>query len=262
MHTDHARSCNIRNGIGSGVKLPNRSGWIRKNDLPDKLGNIKDKFKKKYPAYSQTIYPTKTGSANSTIWNWDPNNDDNQPWWGIPWPPYEGRPPFPGNWSSGDLQFEFDTPERQRREGWQPKPVDDPAYRYQSDSDSADDLKPDEDDLEELAEEKQELLPDKKRRRQGTTAASSARGAGDDGAAGPATKRAKKSPPGKDGKSPTSSLSCLGSNSLLQEMNKARPRPALRKKSKVHRRPKTRPNPPTMSRATRRGGRDGVMHSF
>ncbi|KAM5350626.1 hypothetical protein ACJ41O_007131 [Fusarium nematophilum] len=153
-HTDPSRCCRIRNGIGSADRLPNRSGWIRYSDLPRTLGDLKARFLCKHPSYARTIYPTNPSDSYASLWRSDPNNEDNSSWWGIPWPPYEGHPPFPGDWTDpGMPEGDGDHGSRRTRVAWQGRPEHDPMYRYQSDSDSADDLKPDEDDIQELQEE-------------------------------------------------------------------------------------------------------------
>ncbi|RSM12090.1 hypothetical protein CEP52_002650 [Fusarium oligoseptatum] len=204
-HSDLNRCCKIRNGEGSPENLPNRSGWIRASDLPAKLGQIKSRFTEKYPAYERTIYPTKKSDSNASVWRSDPNNDDNKPYWTIPWPPYEGQPPFPGSWVDPNMPPE-EWARKKRRDSWQGRQEDDPLYRYQSDEDSDDDLKPDEDDIAELQEEasndNSSVVSGLKRRRTGD-ALNTPIGSGVDTAAeeeeeaGPATKKAKKTPAAK-----------------------------------------------------------------
>ncbi|KAF5667819.1 transaldolase [Fusarium heterosporum] len=150
FHTDQERCCRIRNGEGSADHLPNRSGWIRAKKLPMKLGDLKDKFRRRYPTYALTLYPTKSNLGNATLWRADPNNEDNEAWWDIPWPPYEGYPPFPGKWEAPGEPWDNTPAGRKRREMYIGTQVYDPTYRYSSDSDSDDELRPDVDDLADL----------------------------------------------------------------------------------------------------------------
>ncbi|RSL49996.1 hypothetical protein CEP54_012153 [Fusarium duplospermum] len=204
-HSDLNRCCRIRNGEGSPENLPNRSGWIRASNLPAKLGQIKSRFTEKYPAYDRTIYPTKASDNNASVWRSDPNNDGNKPYWTIPWPPYEGQPPFPGSWQDPNMPPE-EWARKKRRDSWQGRQEDDPLYRYQSDEDSDDDLKPDEDDIAELQEEasndNSSVVSGLKRRRTGDALNTPVGSGVDTGAeeeeeAGPATKKAKKTPAAK-----------------------------------------------------------------
>ncbi|CAG7563330.1 unnamed protein product [Fusarium equiseti] len=152
-HWDENKCCRIRNGIGSTDHLPNRSGWIPQPKLPGKLGVIKEKFLRRYPTYKRTIYPLNDNHHNATVWASDPNNDENKDWHGIPWPPYEGFPPFPGNWDSPGGPWD-DTPSGRRRRnfylGYKPS---DGLYKYQSDSDSGDDIQPDVNDIPNFQDE-------------------------------------------------------------------------------------------------------------
>ncbi|RFN46264.1 hypothetical protein FIE12Z_9499 [Fusarium flagelliforme] len=152
-HWDENKCCRIRNGIGSTEHLPNRSGWIPQSKLPGKLGVIKEKFLRRYPTYKRTIYPLQDNHHNATVWASDPNNDENKDWHGIPWPPYEGFPPFPGDWDSPGGPWD-DTPSGRRRRnfylGYKPS---DGLYKYQSDSDSGDDIQPDVNDIPNFQDE-------------------------------------------------------------------------------------------------------------
>ncbi|KAF4989943.1 hypothetical protein FGRMN_8785 [Fusarium graminum] len=150
FHTDEQRCCRIRNGEGSADRLPNRSGWIRAKKLPMKLGDLKEKFRRRYPTYALTLYPTKSNLGNATLWRADPNNEDNEAWWDIPWPPYEGYPPFPGTWEAPGEPWDNTPAGRKRREMYIGTQAYDPTYRYSSDSDSDDGLRPDVDDLADL----------------------------------------------------------------------------------------------------------------
>lgn len=203
-HSDLNRCCRIRNGKGHPENLPNHSGWIRAADLPAKLGQIKSRFTSKYPAYDRTIYPTKASDNNASVWRSDPNNEDNEPFWNMPWPPYEGQPPFPGEWEDPGMPA-VGRGRKKRRDSWQGRAENDPLYTYQSDEDTDDDLKPDEDDIAELQEEASNdnsSASGLKRRRTGeavnTPAGSGVdTGAEEDEDAGPATKKAKKTPAGE-----------------------------------------------------------------
>ncbi|KAF4983523.1 hypothetical protein FZEAL_1058 [Fusarium zealandicum] len=207
FHTDKTRCCKIRNGKGFPERLPNRSGWIRAADLPSKLGRIKETFKRRYPAYERTVYPTKAADHHASVWRSDPNNEDNKDWWDMPWPPFEGRPPFPGSWVDPGMPQGGDGTGRAKSQMWQGRPERDTNYRYQSDSDSADDLKPDEDDIGELQSNDASSAGEEggrglKRRRTGEAAATTLSQPGvDDTPAeegGPSAKKAKKSPVGVD----------------------------------------------------------------
>jgi hypothetical protein len=106
-------------------------------------------------------------------------------WWDIPWPPYEGLPPFPGSWQAPGLPWD-DTPAgRKRREKYIGKHAYDPTYQYSSDSDSDDALKPDEDDIAEL---QSEISAGQKRRASASTSANDTDA--------PAAKKAKKTKTG------------------------------------------------------------------
>ncbi|KAK7424012.1 hypothetical protein QQZ08_008836 [Neonectria magnoliae] len=155
MEFHHAkdRSCRIRRGVGVPEALPNRSGWVSAADLPGRITKMKDNFLKWYPAYVQTIYPTRVSDANTTVWRSDPNNEINKLWWDIPWPPYDGQPPFPGDWKFPGYP-EVDGTGRKRRREYRGNPGPyDPNYQYESDHDSDDDLPPDVDDTKEFQEE-------------------------------------------------------------------------------------------------------------
>ncbi|KAM0551863.1 hypothetical protein ACHAPJ_008199 [Fusarium lateritium] len=183
------RCCRIRNGKGSPDHLPNRSGWIRASDLPKKLGTLKEKFLRRYPTYARTIYPTNAADHYASVWRSDPNNEDNKDWWDIPWPPYEGRSPFPGSWIDPGMPWDDSVAGRKKKDGFVGSKVHDPAYRYQSDSDSGESLKPDVDDIAELKDDASNSAA-LKRRRASDAATPSADETAED--AGPAVKKAKK----------------------------------------------------------------------
>ncbi|KAG8666534.1 hypothetical protein FPOAC1_011343 [Fusarium poae] len=152
-HIDKTRCCRIRNGLGSTKNLPNRSGWIPVSKLPGTLTSIKETFLNRYPTYMRTMYPTHSKDRQASVWRSDPNNPENDEWFNIPWPPYEGLPPFPGEWTAPGLPWD-DTPEgRQRRALYIGNRVVDQNYQYQSETDSDDDLKPDVDDIPEFQNE-------------------------------------------------------------------------------------------------------------
>lgn len=148
FHADPERCCRIRNGLGSAQNLPNRSGWIPMADLPKRIGQVKQKFLRTYPGYDQVLYPIHKNDHHSSVWRSDPNNETNRAFWDMPWPPYEGAPPFPGDWEHPDMPSDVSASAKKRRAA-KAKAVRDPAYRYQSDEDSADGLQPDVDDLAE-----------------------------------------------------------------------------------------------------------------
>ncbi|KAF4959576.1 hypothetical protein FGADI_1643 [Fusarium gaditjirri] len=135
-HTDKRRCCGIRNAPGSIERLPNRSGWIKGSDIPKALGKIKKSFRSRYPTYARTVYPTNSSDQFASVWRSDPNNSDNSEWWDIPWPPYEGDPPFPGSWEAPGLPWDNTSAGRKRRKMYTGVEVPDTAYTYQSDSDT------------------------------------------------------------------------------------------------------------------------------
>ncbi|KAH7489804.1 hypothetical protein FOMA001_g3651 [Fusarium oxysporum f. sp. matthiolae] len=135
-HTDKIRCCGIRNAPGSIERLPNRSGWIKGSDIPKVLGKIKKSFRRRYPTYARTIYPTNSSDQFASVWRSDPNNPDNNEWWDIPWPPYEGDPPFPGSWEAPGLPWDDTSDGRKRRKTYTGVEVPDTLYKYQSDTDT------------------------------------------------------------------------------------------------------------------------------
>ncbi|KOS22051.1 hypothetical protein ESCO_002288 [Escovopsis weberi] len=139
MHSDKARCCRIRRGLGSADNLPNRSGWIPASLLPKTLTALRKDVVRKYPAYARTIYPLHEANRNGSYWRSDPNNDDNKKWWDIPWPPYRDKAPFP-NWVAPDAP-EDEAQAARRRQDFMLKPVPDPTYRYQTDEEVDEDAK-------------------------------------------------------------------------------------------------------------------------
>ncbi|PCD37295.1 hypothetical protein AU210_005797 [Fusarium oxysporum f. sp. radicis-cucumerinum] len=135
-HTDKRRCCGIRNAPGSIERLPNRSGWIKGSDIPKALGKIKKSFRRRYPTYARTVYPTNSSDQFASVWRSDPNNPDNNEWWDIPWPPYEGDPPFPGSWEAPGLPWDDTSDGRKRRKMYTGVEVPDTLYKYQSDTDT------------------------------------------------------------------------------------------------------------------------------
>ncbi|OTA05160.1 hypothetical protein A9Z42_0057720 [Trichoderma parareesei] len=141
LHYDSTRCCGIRRGIGTVKHLPNRSGWIPAAIMPRPLSNLRKQFLRRYPSYARTLYPLNATNANGTYWRSDPNNDDNQDWWSIPWPPFRGPSPLPNGWVAPDVA---DAPVAGKaRSQFQLKPVADPTYREEKgnalDSDDEDD---------------------------------------------------------------------------------------------------------------------------
>ncbi|KAH7172842.1 hypothetical protein DER46DRAFT_657512 [Fusarium sp. MPI-SDFR-AT-0072] len=135
-HTDKRRCCGIRNAPGSVERLPNRSGWIKGCDIPKALGKIKKSFRRRYPTYARTVYPTNSSDQFASVWRSDPNNPDNNEWWDIPWPPYEGDPPFPGSWEAPGLPWDDTLDGQKRRKMYTGVEVPDTLYTYQSDTDT------------------------------------------------------------------------------------------------------------------------------
>ncbi|KAK1981621.1 hypothetical protein LZ30DRAFT_770687 [Colletotrichum cereale] len=92
-HSDRARSCRIRPQLGR-VKfnhdgepiLPSRVGWIRKDNL--KFKNIRDAFVRDNPQLEKTMCPTDAQWKRTySKWTHDPNNENNQDVWGLPYRP-------------------------------------------------------------------------------------------------------------------------------------------------------------------------------
>ncbi|KAF5977705.1 transaldolase [Fusarium bulbicola] len=135
-HTDKKRCCRIRNAPGSIERLPNRSGWIKGSDVRKQLGEIKRSFRRRYPTYARTIYPTNPNDQYASVWRSDPNNSDNFEWWDIPWPPYEGDPPFPGSWVAPGLPWDDTFDGRKRRKMYTGVEVPDSRYKYQSETET------------------------------------------------------------------------------------------------------------------------------
>ncbi|PNP86400.1 hypothetical protein FNYG_00102 [Fusarium nygamai] len=136
-HTDKRRCCGIRNAPGSTERLPNRSGWIKGSDIPKGLlGDIKKSFCRRYPTYARTLYPTNPADHYVSVWRSDPNNPENDAWWDIPWPPYEGDPPFPGKWEAPGLPWDNTVGGRKRRKMYTGVEVPDSLYVNQSETDT------------------------------------------------------------------------------------------------------------------------------
>lgn len=93
------------------------------------------------------MYPLHKNDHNASVWRSDPNNPENSEWWGIPWPPYEGLPPFPGSWKAPDLPLDDGPDGRKRSTIYIGNRVIDLTYRYSTDSDSDDSIEPDVDDI-------------------------------------------------------------------------------------------------------------------
>ncbi|KAF5632398.1 transaldolase [Fusarium tjaetaba] len=135
-HTNKLLCCRIRNAPGSTERLPNRSGWIKGSDIPETLGDIKKSFRRRYPTYARTLYPTNPADHYISIWRSDPNNPENSVWWDIPWPPYEGDPPFPGRWEAPGLPWDNTKGGRKRRKMYTGVEVPDSLYINQSETDT------------------------------------------------------------------------------------------------------------------------------
>lgn len=93
-------------------------------------------FLRRYPTYARTVYPTKSSDHFASVWRSDPNNPDNDEWWDIPWPPYEGDPPFPGSWEAPGLPWDNTSDGRKRRKLYTGIEVPDSLYEYQSELDT------------------------------------------------------------------------------------------------------------------------------
>lgn len=159
FHSDPERCCKIRRGVGSAENLPNRSGWIPASDIRKRMGQIKQKFVKKFPAYERTIYPINKSDYHASLWRSDPNNEVNKDFWNIPWPPYEGDPPFPGDWEHPDEVYQLTTGKRKKSQKIKEDDPNDPEFNYNSDHDSVDNLEA------EAVPEVEEVAGKKKRRR-------------------------------------------------------------------------------------------------
>ncbi|KAK1970781.1 hypothetical protein LY78DRAFT_744150 [Colletotrichum sublineola] len=92
-HSDRARSCRIKPQLGH-VKftrdgkpiLPSRVGWIRKDGL--KFKDIRDTFIRDNPELEKTMCPTDAQWKRTySKWLHDPNNENNQDAWGLPYRP-------------------------------------------------------------------------------------------------------------------------------------------------------------------------------
>ncbi|TKW56661.1 hypothetical protein CTA1_13118 [Colletotrichum tanaceti] len=90
-HSDPTRSCRIRPQEGR-VRftrdgepiLPSRVGWIRKGNL--KLNEIRDAFIRSNPELERTMCPTDMHWKRAwSKWVHDPNNEDNDDVWGMPY---------------------------------------------------------------------------------------------------------------------------------------------------------------------------------
>ncbi|KAM0262125.1 hypothetical protein ACHAQJ_001867 [Trichoderma viride] len=137
LHYDPGRCCGIRRGIGSTRRLPNRSGWIPSSLMPKPLSTLRKRFLRRYPVYARTVYPLNASNANGSYYRSDPNNDDNEDWWSIPWPPFRGPSPLPSGWVAPDV---VDAPTAGKaRQQFQLKPVPDPTYRQASNGQHSDD---------------------------------------------------------------------------------------------------------------------------
>ncbi|KAI5458257.1 hypothetical protein BGZ63DRAFT_392997, partial [Mariannaea sp. PMI_226] len=198
-HSDPDRCCRIRNAVGEPENLPNRSGWLPEKTVRRKLKDIKERFKKKYPAYQYTIYPTNPVDSNQSLWRSDPNNENNASHWEIPWPPYEGQPPLPGGWEDPGTPV-FDTPSKRRTP--RSRPERDASYRPPGEEPVSDD--------EELPPQEEARKKSPKRKRKSVAAESEASGSRQRGQARehvehdeaePAVKRPKTDTSGK-GKQP------------------------------------------------------------
>ncbi|GKT65163.1 hypothetical protein ColTof3_12502 [Colletotrichum tofieldiae] len=92
-HSDPRRSCRIRPQEGR-VKfkqngepnLPSRVGWIRRDDL--KFKDIRDAFVRDNPNLERTMCPTDLQWKRTySKWAHDPNNENNEDAWGLPYRP-------------------------------------------------------------------------------------------------------------------------------------------------------------------------------
>ncbi|KAK2055169.1 hypothetical protein LY76DRAFT_637968 [Colletotrichum caudatum] len=89
-HSDPARSCRIKPQLGR-VKfhngepiLPSRVGWIRKDHF--KFKDIRDAFVRDNPQLEKTMCPTDAQWKRTySKWAHDPNNENNQDVWGMPY---------------------------------------------------------------------------------------------------------------------------------------------------------------------------------
>ncbi|KAK2023199.1 hypothetical protein LX32DRAFT_628510 [Colletotrichum zoysiae] len=89
-HSDPARSCRIKPQMGrvrfhNGEPiLPSRVGWIRKDHF--KFKDIRDAFVRDNPQLEKTMCPTDAQWKRTySKWAHDPNNENNQDVWGMPY---------------------------------------------------------------------------------------------------------------------------------------------------------------------------------
>ncbi|KAK1990709.1 hypothetical protein LX36DRAFT_620376 [Colletotrichum falcatum] len=92
-HSDRTRSCRIRpqlgrvrfNSNGEPI-LPSRVGWIKKDNF--KFKDIRDAFVRDNPQLEKTMCPTDAQwKGTYSKWAHDPNNENNQDVWGLPYRP-------------------------------------------------------------------------------------------------------------------------------------------------------------------------------
>ncbi|KAK1574131.1 uncharacterized protein LY79DRAFT_640270 [Colletotrichum navitas] len=96
-HSDPARSCRIRPQLGrvkfnhnGGPLLPSRVGWIPKGNL--KFKDIRDAFVRDNPQLEKTMCPIDAQWKRTySKWAHDPNNENNQDVWGMPYRPREDQ---------------------------------------------------------------------------------------------------------------------------------------------------------------------------
>lgn len=156
-HIAKNKCCRIRNGIGSVDNLPNRSGWIPASKI-GRLATIKTGFLKSHPDYKPTLYPLRPADARTNMWRSDPNNDSNAANWALPWPPYLDKiPTTPTESEASDnddvsptgssYEPDFTGNTKKMKAGKKRVRNQDGGYSYESESDSADGLSADENDL-------------------------------------------------------------------------------------------------------------------
>ncbi|GKT41371.1 uncharacterized protein ColSpa_01552 [Colletotrichum spaethianum] len=137
-HSDPKRSCRIRPQEGR-VRfnhdeepiLPSRVGWIRKDNLNFK--DIRDAFARDNPNLERTMCPTDSNWKRTySKWVHDPNNENNQDVWGLPYRPKKD-------------QKEEDSEEDDGEEDY-----------VEGDEEEGDEEEGDEDEYEEMSEEEEE----------------------------------------------------------------------------------------------------------
>ncbi|KZL63491.1 hypothetical protein CI238_11301 [Colletotrichum incanum] len=123
-HSDPMRSCRIRPQEGR-VKfkrdgepiLPSRVGWIRRDNL--KFKDIRDAFVRDNPNLERTMCPTDSQWKRTySRWMHDPNNENNEDVWGLPYRPRKDQDDDDSEEDDGEEDYvERDVEKRDEAEG-------------------------------------------------------------------------------------------------------------------------------------------------